>query len=99
MNAHFLSSSREPGIIGSLVPFKADSISERKLHGEVSESGDPDNVRLLGGNVKIAEVMIISVLLFAVDSRGHVSIMNRMGLYALSIGMPYNKYSECERRT
>lgn len=70
MNDHSLSSSRTPGIIGTSVPFKADSISERKLHGEVSESDDPDDVRLVGGKVKIAEVMI-SVLLFAVDSKGH----------------------------
>lgn len=78
MNAQFLSSSPEPGIVGSSVPFKADSISERKLHGEVSESGDSDDDRLVGGKVKIVEVMI-SVLLIAVNLKGRISIGNRAG--------------------
>lgn len=79
MNAQFLSSSPKPGIVSSSVPFKADSISERKLHGEVSESGDPDDDRLVGGKVKIVEVMI-PVLLFAVDLKGRISTGNRVGL-------------------
>lgn len=98
MKAQFLSSSPEPGIVGSSVPSKADSISERKLHGEVSESGDPDDDRLVGGKVKMVEVMI-SVLLIAVDLKSRISTGNRVGLYALSIGIPYTIYSECERRT
>lgn len=98
MNAHFLSSSPEPGIVGSSVPSKADSISERKLQGEVSESGDPDDDRLVGDKVKIMEVMI-SVFLIAVDLKSRISTGNRVGLYALSIGIQYTIYSECEIRT
>lgn len=58
------------GIIGILVFFKVDLIFECKFYGEVFEFDDFDDVCLVGGKVKIVEVMIL-VLLFVVDLKGY----------------------------